>query len=1048
MVNRTGMCKKCSGELLPEQREEGVCQYCQLKGKIDQEIENIQKLFEESGDPDLPRQLEELEMMASALKKKREEEEVVNVKEESEDSKQDILDKQVNEEHDASLNESLTSDKGEERQLGEEEKKPDLLVKEETDIDDEEYAKSLPPGWIAKNVKVGFGSIIKHFIDITGRRFVSRIDAIRTLSKLGDHQEDVDTLRSGLVADGWIFHPLLPEGWFAKPVSKSASGNNSLRFLTDKNEWFIGIKKAVRLLNSSEEYTSLHLENLHSFFGEYANFKRETDESWLDGEEYLPDGWRYKIVHGPNGDYARVLSPNGESFPSKSKALAYMVKNNYDEVAIKKMISALAYDGWVESSFLPAEWRYRKCKTGRNEYNFLSPEGEMFPSRKAVVAFMQSSDKYSEDDINNLDALREEIRAKWAHNKHDWIENDETIPQGWKIRYFDGVKANKKPRKRCYILSPSGATFQSRLKALQFMIQNCHPEDQVAFMRSQLEKEGWASHPILPENWRIKRKLNEKGHLFFSSEGLILNLKSALSHMEQSSDKYTAEDSDGLVFVAKGFTEQLAKQNYEWLENETVPEGWKVRKVSFGLFGREYFLTPGGAQIRGRVKTIQFLLKQGYSLTDPDVKILRNGLGAAGWVEDRGIIPPGWMKKEVMKKSSPASKQTNKYKFISPDCKEFHSLAPVYHYMRANNFPSQDVNRVKEHLDVKSMLSNKRMPRKGNVDRSTYKWHQAKYLPPGWKVAVKKLRYGQNKQFFLSPNGLLIQKAVLAFQVMVDEGVDNYYLGQMYQQLSKEGWEEDTSLPDGWRLNVDKKKFPEHFKDEEELEVLFLTEEAKILTKDAALKLVANSEELNEDQVSDFLNLVDNLNNGFERGWKDDPALPVGWKIREVDLSFKKERRVMSPEQEEFDSIFMAFIHMVNNEDLFREEDIFKMKAKLSEEGFEENEKLPAGWRIIRNRGENLFELLSREGVLYQTLNAAQEFMEDSEVYDDKHVLEMEELCMAEVEAYLNNRVITNPSFSKLALGFDSESSPEKLKSSKKKVESGSKRGRKRKHAD
>ena len=57
-----------------EQRQEGVCQYCQLKGKIDQEIENIRKLSEESGDPDLVRQLEELEMMGSALKKKREDE--------------------------------------------------------------------------------------------------------------------------------------------------------------------------------------------------------------------------------------------------------------------------------------------------------------------------------------------------------------------------------------------------------------------------------------------------------------------------------------------------------------------------------------------------------------------------------------------------------------------------------------------------------------------------------------------------------------------------------------------------------------------------------------------------------------------------------------------------------------------------------------------------------------------------------------------------------------------------------------------------------------
>jgi len=1033
-------CKKCSGVLEKEQRQEGCCQYCQLKGKIDQEIENMQKLFEESGDPDISRQLEELELMASALKKKRDEED--KVKEEEDDMKPDVLG--FGDGEFVVSNEQIEHVNKEE--LEEEDKKPDLgLVKEEEDINDEEYLKSLPSGWTAKNVKVGFGSIIKHFLDPFGRRFVSRIDAIRTLSKLGDHREDVYTLRSGLQVDGWITHPFLPDGWFAKPVGKTALGSNSLRFLTDKNEWFIGIRKAVKLLNNSEEYTSLDLDNLHAFFGMYSSFKREADETWMDGEEYLPEGWRYKISHGSNGDYARLLSPNGDLFSSKSKALAYMVKNKYDEAAIKKMISALVYDGWVESSFLPPEWRYRKCKSGRNEYNFLSPEGEMFPSRKTLVAFMRSNDKYSEEDINSLDALKVEIRAKWVQSQHDWIEDDKTIPTGWKIRYFESARKNKVSRKRCYILSPSGALFQTRLKSLQFMIQNCHPEDQISYMRSQLEREGWCCHPMLPENWRIKKKLNGKGFLFFTVEGLILSLKGALSHIEQSSAKYSAEDSDGLVFVAKGFSEHLTKQNYEWLESGTVPAGWKVRKVSIsGSFEREYFLTPQGAQIGGRVKTIKYLLKEGMSLTHPDVKILRSGLSIVGWQEDTDIVPPGWMKKQVVKSST----RTNKYKYITPDYKEFHSLTKVYHFMRANSFPTDVLNKVKPHLDVKSMLSNRRMFKKGKMDKS-YKWQKAHYLPPGWKVAEKKLRYGQKKQLFISPTGLMLNKAVLAFQLVVEEGVDNTYLGQMYEQLSKEGWEEDSSLPAGWRLNVDRNQFPDTFIDEDDMEVLFLTDKAQILTKAKALKLLSSSEAFSGDQVDNFLSLVDNMDNGYERSWKEDPTLPEGWKIKEVDLSFKKEYHVMTPDQEEFESILTAFIYMMSNQDVFEEGDIFKMKAKLEIEGFEENNKLPAGWRIIRNRGENLFELLSREGALYQTLTAAQEFMETSKDYDDKHVLDLEELCLAEVEVYLNNRVITNPGFGKLALATASgDSSPVTSSGKKRKKGSGYHGGRKRKYAN
>ena len=45
-----------------------------------------------------------------------------------------------------------------------------------------------------------------------------------------------------------------------------------------------------------------------------------------------------------------------------------------------------------------------------------------------------------------------------------------------------------------------------------------------------------------------------------------------------------------------------------------------------------------------------------------------------------------------------------------------------------------------------------------------------------------------------------------------------------------------------------------------------------------------------------------------------------------------------------------------------------KSSKNLRCNSVEENENLPSGWMIIRNRGDNLFELLSREGIVYQTL--------------------------------------------------------------------------------
>jgi len=393
-----------------------------------------------------------------------------------------------------------------------------------------------------------------------------------------------------------------------------------------------------------------------------------------------------------------------------------------------------------------------------------------------------------------------------------------------------------------------------------------------------------------------------------------------------------------------------------------------------------------------------------------------------------------------------SKKSVQQFKYVSIDFKEFNSLARVYHYMRANGFPTTVINNVKKHLDVKSILSNRRVPTKLTMERS-YKWQEVSYLPEGWKIAVKKLKYGEKKNLFLTPSGLLLKKAVLALQVMVEDGVDKKYLDKIYNLMSEEGWEEDAELPEGWRINVDKKQFPENFIDEEDVDVLFLTEKGIILTRTKALEQLSDCKQFDADQINGFLSLLDDLDNGLERGWKEDPTLPEGWRVRIVDLGYKKDYRLMTPDQEEFDSISTAFLYMMSNQDVFEDGDILKMKAKLFEEGFEENDRLPGDWKIIRNRGGNLFELLSREGILYQTLESAQEFMENSEDYDDKHILDLEDLCMAEVESYLNNRVISNPGFGKFTLGVETESPPMKVESIKEESLGSVKVGRKRKHA-
>ena len=93
---------------------------------------------------------------------------------------------------------------------------------------------------------------------------------------------------------------------------------------------------------------------------------------------------------------------------------------------------------------------------------------------------------------------------------------------------------------------------------------------------------------------------------------------------------------------------------------------------------------------------------------------------------------------------------------------------------------------------------------------------------------------------------------------------------------------------------------------------------------------------------------------------------------------------------------------MANNQEKYPNEDIEKIKSKLHEEGWKDDEKLPSGWKISNQIGDNLFVLLSREGQLFQTLDAAQDFINDNCEYDETNVLDLEELCMCLVNDYVN----------------------------------------------
>jgi len=153
-------------------------------------------------------------------------------------------------------------------------------------------------------------------------------------------------------------------------------------------------------------------------------------------------------------------------------------------------------------------------------------------------------------------------------------------------------------------------------------------------------------------------------------------------------------------------------------------------------------------------------------------------------------------------------------------------------------------------------------------------------------------------------------------------------------------------------------------------------------------------------QVKTSIDEYENTQEGEDFNvWENCEYLPHGWKLKTRNSLGKY--KIISSSLEEFDNFLSVFIYMSSNSEDYTEYQINQVEAKLSEEGWEKHDKLPSGWRVSKDIGDNIFVLLSKEGMLYQSLDDAQDFLKTSDKYDEVNALNLEDLCMNFVEQYV-----------------------------------------------
>ena len=356
-----------------------------------------------------------------------------------------------------------------------------------------------------------------------------------------------------------------------------------------------------------------------------------------------------------------------------------VVKRNMAEEELYLMRQGLQEEGWEYSEYLPHRWMN---KAKHNGHQFLTSEGEVLRGCEAAKTYVQYGDQFSQEDRNNLKMFLDIQTVSKRSNFYDWKDDDESIPLGWKSR-FGGSKQ--------FFLSPDGQAFSSRRACMEFMIKKNFEVDEIEEMRGCLVNEGWETNPALPENWLYKKGSNtrEKGGAQYSYTFVthlgekLMSIRAAIEYMYKNSPEKTQDIRKLSTLSRQGFnvirvikdpkskktkSEQLLKDCDEpsiqdkpldanWLEDESLPEGWRLRRVHQRWFGEvEIFLTTSNKIITSRYVAIDHMVKNNYELKD--IIRMRSGLKRLGWEEDEKL--PGFLVKKC-------GSHREKNKFYTPE---------------------------------------------------------------------------------------------------------------------------------------------------------------------------------------------------------------------------------------------------------------------------------------------------------------------------------------------------------------------------------------------
>ena len=253
----------------------------------------------------------------------------------------------------------------------------------------------------------------------------------------------------------------------------------------------------------------------------------------------------------------------------------------------------------------------------------------------------------------------------------------------------------------------------------------------------------------------------------------------------------------------------------------------------------------------------------------------------------------------------------------------------------------------------------------------------------------------KGKIFYLAPNGDSFDTRVQALRFLISNEMEGRE--KMRMGLGVENWHSHPLLPRGWKLRS---------REGEKNSKTFLTKDATTITgyKQAARYI---KDKLTEKEVARFEQLMAEEASSSRKEhykWEEDQSLPPGWKMRTGKDKLVKEF-FLAPDQTQYTSRRVAYQAVIRQG--HGEEVVARMRRGLvtcSAHGNDwgESEHLPDCWLYRETSSVGAkgavhvsVGILSREGALFHSYRAAMDHMQGEAAYTAGDVDRLKELIVA-----------------------------------------------------